>query len=87
MLGDSYRAVIETYLRSRAGAWFELTARNAAKNAIAELNALDAKRAKTPGKVLAVGAAEQLGQGRRIKKFGEEMYVLCKYNAYMRRDA
>ena len=60
-LGESYRAVIETYLRARAGAWFELTARNAARNAVAELDALDAKRAKSPGKVLAVGASEQLG--------------------------
>lgn len=61
LLGDSYRAVIEAYLRSRAGAWFTLTARNAARNAVAELNALDAKRAGIPRKVLAVRAAEQLG--------------------------
>ena len=60
-LGDSYRTVIDTYLRARAGAWFELTARNAARSAVAELNALDEKRVKGAGKVLAVGVSEQLG--------------------------
>jgi len=60
-LSDSYRAAIESYLRARAGAWFDMTARNAARNAVAELNALDEKRVKAAGKVLTASVSEPSG--------------------------
>lgn len=61
VLGDSYRAVIENYLRARAGAWFDMTARSAARNAVAELNALDEKRVKAAGRVVAARVSELPG--------------------------
>jgi len=45
-VSDSYRSVIEKYLQSRTKAWFGITAQGALRDAIAQLNELDAKRAK-----------------------------------------
>jgi hypothetical protein len=60
-LGDSYRAVIQNYLRARAGSWFDITARSAVKSAVAELNALDEKRVKAVEKILTVRVSELSG--------------------------
>ena len=60
-VADSYRVTLEKYIRARAGAWFEMTARAAVKTAILELNALDEKRAKASGKMLTASASEQSG--------------------------
>lgn len=45
---DSYRGVIEKYLQARSSAWFELTARNATRQAVEQLNQLDDQRLKMP---------------------------------------
>jgi hypothetical protein len=57
-LSDSYRVVIEKYLQARGAAWFDATGRATANRAVAELDALDAQRAKLPGKILAAKASE-----------------------------
>jgi len=56
-LADSYRAVIEKYLKTRQSAWFGASGRAAAKNAVAQLTALDAQRARLADKVLAAAPA------------------------------
>lgn len=45
-LADSYRATIQKYLREREGAWLEATGVGAAKEAVAQLTALDEQRAR-----------------------------------------
>ena len=52
-LADSYRIVIEKYLHARRAAWFGVTGRAAAKNAVTQLNGLDAQRAKVAQRMLA----------------------------------
>lgn len=56
-LANSYRAVLEKYLRVRAKAWFAVTGRNAAEEAVAQLNALDAQREKMVGKTVTADAS------------------------------
>ena len=51
-LADTYRTVLERYLRVRQGAWISATGLAAAKEAIARLNGLDEQRAKNGAKVL-----------------------------------
>jgi hypothetical protein len=51
-LADSYRAALEKYLRTRQSAWFSATGLAAAKEAIAQLNALDEQRSRSGAKVL-----------------------------------
>jgi hypothetical protein len=56
-LSDSYRAVIERYLRVREAAWFSPTGRAAVKEAVAQLHTLDAQRTKITAKGLAATGA------------------------------
>ena len=51
-LADSYRTALEKYLRVRQNAWFSATGLAAAKDAIAQLNALDEQRSKSGANVL-----------------------------------
>ena len=60
-LADSYRAVLEKYLRVRARAWFSATGRTAAGEAIAQLNALDAQREKLAGKAITTDPSGNVG--------------------------
>jgi hypothetical protein len=57
-LSDSYRVVIEKYLRVRAAAWLSATGRAATKEAVAQLKTLDAQRAKMSANVLAAAPPE-----------------------------
>jgi hypothetical protein len=57
-LSDSYRVVIEKYLRARESAWLSATGRRAMKEALAQLKTLDAQRAKMSANVLAAAPQE-----------------------------
>jgi hypothetical protein len=60
-IADAYRAALEKYLRERDGAWFDATARAAARDAVEELNRLDDQRAKATTTVAAAAVAPATG--------------------------
>jgi hypothetical protein len=59
---ESYRAVIEKYLRLRKSAWLDATAAAAAREAVAQLTALDEQRTRNSAKVLTAAAGPETGE-------------------------